>query len=60
MGLLGRGLHSPRLDEDTPTITTLVAAMAVESSGTYKIPKRWVSSLNMGKMHMPLLIRSYR
>jgi hypothetical protein len=40
MGLLGRGLHPPGLDEDDPAVTTMATIAVDEHDRTYEIPSR--------------------
>jgi hypothetical protein len=53
---LGGGSAPWRLEEDAPTN----AAMAIaELSRTYRNPERWVNSVNVGRMLIPFLVKSF-
>jgi hypothetical protein len=53
---LGGGPAPPRLDEDDPAGMALATAAIAEVAGTYEIPKRWVGSVYMDTMLIPLFV----
>jgi hypothetical protein len=51
---LGIGYVPLKLNEDATAVVAMVATVATELDGTYKIPNNWVSSVNTSKMLIPL------
>jgi hypothetical protein len=51
---LGIGYVPLKLNEDDTAVVAMVAVVATELDGTYKIPDNWVSSVNTSKMLIPL------
>jgi hypothetical protein len=56
------GVSTPsRLNMDAPTVTAMEAMDVTIAGGTCEMLKRWVSSINVGRVLIPfLLVRSYR
>jgi hypothetical protein len=58
---LDRGSTPPRLGEDVPAFVALATVAVVKVVWTCKIPERWVSSVDAGRMPIPFfVVRSYR
>jgi hypothetical protein len=50
---LGGGSTPSKLNEESPAVMAMMVTVAAELSGTYKILKRWVNSINAGRMLVP-------
>jgi hypothetical protein len=54
------GFVPPKLDKDAPAVATMMVVAAAGLDGTCEIPEMWDSSINTGRILIPLLVSSYR